>query len=64
MSSEQQSLSSEQQAIDWRILPRVTIEPRKRVAKPEPRKQCLMRSGLKFYYVYEDDGSLVEGQYL
>ena len=26
------------------------------------RKQILMRCGLKFYFVYEDDGSLVDDE--
>ena len=58
-----EKMGCEQQNTDWQELHRVIIEPCEEVAETTPRKQCLMRCGRKFYYVYEDDGSLVEDQH-
>lgn len=53
-------MSCEQQTTARQSQHQIAIHPRESIQENRPRRQQLMRCGLKFYCVYADDGSLVE----
>lgn len=51
-----------ERSCEFPLLNQATDEPSETSGKSMPRKQLLLRCGWKFYYVYEDDRTLVESQ--